>query len=218
MEVVVPWIDKMVEVTGAAIVIMADAWASQPNVTVEMVREFCLPYIEKIIRATNSPLRTMMDTGSWGERSVDDPREVLDVKMDMMVPGNAFKALRPFFLLVWNEDYEETGISRIRSYAEEKKVCLMLNVRPNLIEEGPPDVIVDDVRKLMMQGAGKGRFVLLLNLVPIGTPVEHVHAAVAAAKQFGVYPIAPDLDSRVFRMPDFMPFEEWMKKEGLPVD
>ena len=139
------------------------------------------------------------------------------VKMDMMVPGNAFKALRPFFLLVWNEDYEEVGIPRIRSYAQEKKVCLMLNVRPNLIEEGPPEVIVDNVRKLVKEGAGRGKFVLLLNLVPIGTPVEHVHAAVAAAKQFGTYPIAADLAGRAFRIPDFMPFEEWMKKEGLPV-
>jgi uroporphyrinogen decarboxylase len=217
MEVVVPWIDKIVEVTGAAIVVMADAWASQPNVTVEMVREFCLPYIEKIIRATNSPLRTVMDTGSWGERSVENPRDVLDIKMDMILPGNAFKALRPFFLLVWNEDYEEVGISRIRSYAEEKKVCLMLNVRPNLIEEGPPEVIVENVRKLIKEGAGKGKFVLLLNLVPIGTSVEHVHAAVAAAKQFGAYLIAPDLDSQAFRMPAFTPFEDWMRREGLPV-
>ncbi len=218
MEVVVPWIDKIADVTGAAIVIMADAWASQPNVTVDMVREFCVPYIEKIIRAANSPLRTVMDTGSWGERSVEDPREVLDVKMDMMVPGNAFKALRPFFLLVWNEDYEEIGISTVRDYAEEKKVCLMLNVRPNLIEEGPPQAIVENVRKVINEGAGSGKFVLLLNLVPVGTPIEHVHAAVAAAKQFGTYPIAADLASRQFRVPDFVPFEEWLKKEGLPVD
>jgi len=215
MEVVVPWIDKMVEATGAAIVVMSDAWASQPNVTVEMVREFCLPYTEKIIRATNSPLRTVFDTASWGERAVEDPREVLDLKMDMMTRGNKLKALRPFFLLVWNEDYEEVGIPSIRRYTEEKKVSLLLNTRPNLIEEGPPDVIVENVRKLIREGAGKGRFILLINLVPIGTPVEHVHAAVAAAKQFGVYPIAPDLDSQAFRMPAFIPFEEWVKKEGL---
>jgi hypothetical protein len=53
--------------------------------------------------------------------------------------------------------------------------------------------------------------------VPFGTPVEHVHAAVGAAKQFGAYPIAPDLDRLPFRMPSFKPFEEWMKKEGLPL-
>ena len=70
---------------------------------------------------------------------------------------------------------------------------------------------------MIKEGAGKGRLVLLINLVPIGTPVEHVHAAVAAAKQFGAYPLDPDLDRQAFNMPEFIPFEEWMKKEGLPV-
>jgi uroporphyrinogen decarboxylase len=217
MEVVVPWIDEMVEATNPSIVVMSDAWASQPNVTTEMVREFCLPYIEKIVRATNSPLRTVMDAGSWGERAVKDPREVLDLKMEMMVRGNALKALRPFFLLVWNEDYEEVGIPYMKSYAEEKKACLLINVRPDLIESGPPEAIVENVRKLIREGAGKGKSALLINLVPIGTPVEHVHAAVAAAKQFGVYPIIPDLDTQTFLKPVFVPFEEWRKKEGLPV-
>jgi hypothetical protein len=217
MEVVVPWIDKLVEATKASIVAITDAWASQPNVTTAMVREFCLPYVEKIARATNSPLRTVMDTASWGERAVNDPREVLDLKMEMMVRGNNFKALRPFFLLVWNEDYEEVGIPDVKRYTEEKKVSLLLNVRPDLIESGPPEAIVENVRKLVREGAGKGRFVLLINLVPFGTPVEHVHTAVAAAKQFGVYPIIPDLDTQTFLKPEFLPFEEWMKKEGLPV-
>ncbi len=104
-----------------------------------------------------------------------------------------------------------------RRYADEKKVCLVLNVRPDLVEEGPPEAIAENVRKLIGEGAGKGKFVLLMNLVPIGTPVEHVHAAVAAAKRFGAYPIASDLESRAFRMPEFPPFADWMNNEGLPV-
>lgn len=217
MEVVVPWIDKMVEAAGAAIVVMSDAWASQPNVTTDMVREFCLPYIEKVVRATNSPLRTVLDTGSWGERAVADPREVLDIKMEMMTRGNALRPLRPFFLLVWNEDYEEIGVPAARRYADERKVCLMLNLRPDLIESGPPEAIAGKVRELIREGAGKGRFVLLINLVPIGSPPEHVHAAVAAARRFGEYPIAPDLEDRPFRMPEPAPFADWVRKEGLPV-
>ncbi len=218
MEVVAPWIAKMAEVTSASVMVMSDAWASQPNMTMETVREFCLPYIEKIIRATSTSMRTTLDTGSWGERSVKDPRDVLDIKMDMMLPGNNFKALRPFFLLVWNEDYEEIGIPIARSYAGEKKVCLALNVRPNLIEEGPPEVIVDTVRKLMREGAGKGRLMLIVNLVPVGTPVEHVHAVVAAIKKLGRYPIAKDLDGMEVRLPAVTPFADWRKKGGLPVE
>ncbi len=215
MEVVVPWIEKIGEATQASVVVMSDAWASQPNMTVEMVREFCLPYIEKVIRATSTPQRTVMDTGSWGEGTVKDPRQVLDIKMDMMLPGNRLKAMRPFFLLVWSEDYEKIGILSARSYADEKKVCLMLNLRPDLLEEGPPQAIADTVRKVILQGAGKGRFAFLINLVPVRAPVANVHAAVAAAKQFGRYPISADPEAPPFRPPEFLPFDEWRRREGL---
>ncbi len=218
MEVVVPWIQKMAEKVQPSMVTMSDAWASQPNVTTEMVREFCLPYIHKIIAATSSPTRTVLDTGSWGERWVKDFREVLDIKMEMMVPGNRFPALRPFFLLVWNEDYEEVGISHVRGYAEEKRVCLMLNFSPNLIEEGPVEAILEMVRKLLREGAGKGRMVLLLNLVPMGTPPEHLHALVASVKQWGNYPIAHDLDLLPLKIPEKPNYGIWREKEGLPVD
>ncbi len=217
MEVIVPWIDKMVEVTGTSVVVMSDAWASQPNVTTRMVREFCLPYTEKIVRATNSAMRTVMNTGSWGERAVADPREVLDIKMEMITRGNPLPTLRPFYLLVWNEDYEEVGIEKIRAYAEEKKVCLLLNVRPDLIEAGPVERIVSTVRELVLKGAGGGRFTLLVNLIPPGTPEEHAQALVAAVRQFGTYPIAADLADKEFRMPSFASFADWCGKEGLPV-
>jgi hypothetical protein len=124
--------------------------------------------------------------------------------------------VRPFFLLVWNEDYEEIGIPSARSYADEKKVCLMLNLRPDLLEEGPPQAIADTVRKVILEGACKGRFSFLINLVPIRAPLENVHTAVSAAKQFGRYPISTDADAPLFRAPEFPPFDEWVKKEGLP--
>ena len=41
------------------------------------------------------------------------------------------------------------------------------------------------------------RFVLLFNLVPLGAPVEHGHAAVAAAKGFGLYPFRGPDDIRI---------------------
>jgi hypothetical protein len=215
--VLAPWIEKIGEETRASVIVMADAWASQPNVTVEMVREFCLPYVEKVIRATSTATRTVLDTGSWGERAVREPRDVLDIKMEMMIPGNRFPAMRPFYLLVWNEDYEEVGIPLLRAYADEKKVCLMLNVRPDLIEEGTPQAIAQTIRGLIREGAGRGRFALLLNLIPVGTGVENVHAAVAAARQFGRYPIPEDLEAIAFRPPVTLPFDAWLKKYGLPL-
>ncbi len=207
----------MAEVTESSIIVMSDAWASQPNMTTEMVREFCLPYIEKIIRETSTSMRTVLDTANWGERSVKDPTEVLDIKMDMMLPGNNFKSLRPFFLLVWNEDYEQIGIPLVRSYANRKKVCLALNFRPDLIEAGPKEAIIENARKLIGEGAGKGRCMLIINLIPLGTPAETVHTLMAAVRRFGRYPVATDLATMAVPEPVFVPFEEWLAKEGLPV-
>ena len=217
MEVVVPWIERMAEVSGASLVVMCDPWASHPGVTADLTREFCLPYIEKVVRATGSPLRTVTDTGSRGERAAGNPREALDLKMEMAAAGNRLKSLRPLFLLVWDEDYEEVGIPLVKGYAEERKVCLLLNLRPELIASGPPEAIVEGVRGLVREGAGEGRSALLIDRVPRGTPVEHVHTAVAAARQFGVYPIIPDLHTQTFLPPECIPFEEWWRRDGLPV-
>lgn len=217
MEVVVPWIIKMAEVTNTSMVIMSDAWASQPNVTTDMVREFCLPYVERVIRSTSTPVRTVLDTGSWGERAVHDPREVLDIKMRMMQAGNDHPSTRPFFLLVWNEDYEAVGIPLFRDYADRKRVCLMLNFRPDLIEAGPTRKIAGRVCALLKEGGGRGRFVILVNLVPVGTPAENLHTLVAAVRRFGAYPIREDLDPGELHPPPLRPFADWMREEGLPV-
>ncbi len=217
MEVVVPWIARMVRETGSSIVVMSDAWASPPNATLEMVEEFCLPYVHKIIKATNSPIRTVFDSGVWGERAAD-PRAVLDMKMQMMVPGNDFKALRPFFLLVWSEDYDAVGIPFLRRYADGKKVCLLLNIFPPDIEAGPPERIAELIKRLVREGAGSGRFALLANLIPIGTPVEHAHAVVEAVKQFGTYPVDPAaLADQPFHMPAVEPFDDWYRRDGLRI-
>ncbi len=217
MEVIVPWIRAMIRATGCAMVVMSDAQASPPIASPSMLREFCLPYVAKINRATSTPQCTVCDTGTWGEGMVNDLREVLDIKMAMMRGGNTMHSTRPYYLLVWQEDYDKVGIPAVRAYAEEQGVCLMLNTSPLLVGSGPAGAIADKVRALIREGAGKGRFALLINMVPPGTPVEHVHTAVAAARQFGRYPLARDIERMKFEMPAVEPFEQWVKKNGLPV-
>ena len=218
MEVVVPWIRTMIKETGTSMVVMSDAQASPPIISPKMIREFCLPYIEKVIRATSTPQCTVIDTATWGEGWVKNPREVLDIKMDMMRSGNKLHCMRPYYLLVWQEDFEKVGIPPIRAYAEEKKICLMLNIQPILLGTGAPEMIVETVRRLIREGAGAGRFAVTINMVPVNAPVENVHVAVAAVKQFGRYPISADLNSQPFQRPTVVSFAQWVKKHGLPIE
>jgi hypothetical protein len=55
---------------------------------------------------------------------------------------------------------------------------------------------------------------MFLAQVPAATPPEHVHAAVAALKTYGRYPIAEDLDGVEFHVPEFEPFDVWLRERG----
>ncbi len=216
-EVCIPWVGKLIDETGTAVVAMSDAQASLPIVSPKLIRTFVLPYVERTIKSTSTPQCTVLSTGVWGEGKIRHSREMLDLKMDMMLPGNRFRALRPFFLLVWKEDYEKTGIPLLKTYADEKSINLMLNVPPLLFDKGAVDDIVETVRKLISQGAGTGLFSLLLNMIPPGVSEEKIHTAVAAIKQMGTYPIRADIDQVAFEAPLFEPFEKWRKDHALPV-
>ncbi|MDD5711638.1 MAG: uroporphyrinogen decarboxylase family protein [Smithellaceae bacterium] len=216
-EVVVPWIRRMIKEAGSSMVVMSDAQASPPIVSPALIREFCLPYVEKVIRATSTAQCTVVDTGTWGESRVKNATEILDIKTEMMRRGNNLHATRPYYLLVWYEDYDKVGIPAIRSYADKKKICLMLNVQHDLVGTGTHEQIVGLVRRLIREGAGDGRFAILINMVSAGTPPENVHAVVAAVKQYGRYPISPEILAEPFAMPVISPFPEWFKKYGLPV-
>jgi len=92
-----------------------------------------------------------------------------------------------------------------------------LEIRPELWRAGSRKQIVDAVCRALESAQPNGRFALLMHHIPAGTPVEHVHAAVAAVRQFGRYPIAAPLDRRAFRSPQTVPFPQWVHRHGLAV-
>ncbi len=46
---------------------------------------------------------------------------------------------------------------------------------------------------------------------------KELSAAVAAIKQFGRYPVSSVIDPGSFRAPSFEPFDDWIRKNALPV-
>jgi hypothetical protein len=94
----------------------------------------------------------------------------------------------------------------------------MLNIQPILLGTGALEMIVETVRRLIREGAGAGRFAVTINMIPVNAPVENVHVAVAAVKQFGRYPINANLESQPFQRPTVVSFGQWVKKHGLPIE
>ena len=171
-EVVVPWIRKLIEATGASTVVMCDAEARPPILSPSLIRRFCLPHVEAVIRATSSPTCAVIDAAAWGEDQVADHGDTLEIK----------------------------------AYASRQKVSRVLNLRPDVWCADSAGQVVDAVCELLEEGEQDGSAVLLINHIPVGTPVEYVQTAVAAARQFGRYPIAERLPRQAFQNPEVVPF------------
>jgi uroporphyrinogen-III decarboxylase len=177
-EVVVPWIRKLIEDTGASAVVMWDAEARPPIMSPSLIRRFCLPHVEAVIQATRSAACTVIDAAAWGEEQVADHGETLEIK----------------------------------AYAGRQNVDRVLNLQSDTFRADSAGQVVDAVCRLLEEGEQDGSAVLLINHIPVGTPVDLVHAAVAAVKQFGRYPIAERLPRQAFRIPATVLFQQWMRR------
>jgi len=83
-----------------------------------------------------------------------------------------------------------------------------------LLHNGPVEAIVERIKSYIENFARDGRCLIHLNQIPLDTPSEHVHAAVAACHTYGRYPIAENLDDVQFEIPEREDFSDFRKKIG----
>ena len=98
------------------------------------------------------------------------------------------------------------------AFAREKKMPLMLGLDTVLLQEGPVAKIVERCRRYVLAGSQAERLTMFLNDVSVNTPPEHIHAAIAAVRHFGKYPVE-ERPVESFRMPDVEPFQTFLAKK-----
>ena len=169
--VIAPWIVCQREHAGDdnATAGGADAVASPPILSVTMVREFCLHYVQRLEKLVGKVRLAAL----WGERFLDDPREYLDVKR-LAYPGT-FQALDP--------DVTALGPALFKAYADEHDMTLVMGLDAALIEQGPVNAIRSRAQRFIDEAGPDGRFILFINDIPYDTPPDHVRAAVAVAHE-----------------------------------
>jgi len=170
-EVVAPWImcqrrdcGRDETATGS------DALASPPLLSIKLVREFCLQYIKRLEELVG---RVRL-AGLWGESSLSEPRQLLDIKRQGS--PTSIQALDP--------DVTALGPALFKRYADQTGVALVLGMDAHLICNGPVSEIKARARRFIEEGGSTGRFILFMNDVPYDTPAEHVHAVVATAREY----------------------------------
>lgn len=193
-QVLIPWINILrKEAGGNLLVLGADAWASPPNFTIEMLEEFDIPYVLKIkeICGTGSA------SGWWGDCKVKDPQRLIDLKAK--VP--------PGYLYGFDPDPNVLGPEIYKNTALQHNLPLALGIDAGLLCDGPVEILTERIRRYIKIGAPGGKFFILLNSIPAITSPEHIHLAVKAVHTFGKYPIE-DFDNNIVS-PTLTPAEKW---------
>lgn len=180
-----------------------DPWASFPVITPEMYREFVLPEVKAlrdILQADGYRIAVM---GAWGDARAEDPVALLEERVRLQ---GALRGLDP--------DVQRLGPELYAAVANRQRVALGLGIDSRLIHDGPVEAIVGRVRDYIGRAARNGRLTLIINNVPGNTPPAHIHAVVAAARFYGLYPIGERLEELPFHMPDYEPFEDFARRKG----
>ena len=116
---------------------------------------------------------------------------------------------------VLDPDLFDVGPERVKEFADKVDVSVAAGVDANLLKKGPVQAIADRIKLYIDKLGRDGRCMIHLNQIPIETPPEHIHAAVAACRAYGRLPIADNLDEISFDIPSRESFAEFIRSKGI---
>jgi len=202
-EVLIPWVQTQREAIAqpGASGNGADAAASPPIVTVKILEEFVMPYVARM----KEKIGNVTSMGYWGYSYLYKHPENFRKMLELMA------SVSPGLLMCLDPDVAVTGPEPYVEFARERNIPLMLGLDTLLLQDGPTVKIVDRCRRYVLAGAQARSQLFFFNDVSVNTPVENVHAAIAAVRHFGKYPIENrPLES--FRMPEFESFRSFIER------
>jgi uroporphyrinogen-III decarboxylase len=204
-EVLIPWVQAQREAIGKpeAFGNGADAAASPPIVNAEIFEEFVAPYVLRM----NEKIGNVISMGYWGYSHLFGHPAKFRRMLELMA------AMSPALLMCLDPDVNRTGPEPYVLFARERKMPMMLGIDTVLLQEGPPEKIVERCRRYVLSGSRAERLTIFLNDVSVNTPPENMHAAIAAVRHFGKIPVA-DRPLESFRMPEVVPFADFLERQG----
>ena len=170
-EIIAPWIvcqrqRYKYNVTATC----SEAIASPPLLTVPLIREFCLKYIERLEKTVGN----IRLSGLFGERLLDNPEELLDIKKQGC--PSSIQALDP--------DATELGPAFFKKYADKHNMAIIMGIDTNIIQDGPVGEIKNRIRTFIHQAGRDGRFCVYINYIPYDAKPKHIHAVVSTAHEY----------------------------------
>lgn len=209
-EVLAPYITAMRTAIGqpGALADGNDAWASPPMITLGIMDDFVVAYTERL-RSLLGP--KVVTRGNWGDSRSRDPgfpEEFMARKLKTS----------PGFLSVLDPDLYRLGPGRVKTFADRHGAHLTAGVDATLLQTGPVEAIIERIRAYIDAMARDGRCAIYLNQIPGDAPPGHIHAAVAACRALGSFPIPENLDAVPVDVPEKESFVEFLRRKGVRLE
>ena len=175
-EVLAPWLSYQKAHFHAATKISgADAVASLPIVNVSILRDWALPYIQRLRELTGLELRVV---NWWGESYLKHPEEMLAMLALKAAAG-------PGIIQGQDPDVAALGPEFYTDYASRHGLPLILGVGAGFLAQSRPEQVAERVREYAEAGRQAPGFALYLCNVDAETPPENLRAAVRAVRESG---------------------------------
>jgi 5-methyltetrahydrofolate--homocysteine methyltransferase len=171
-EVLAPYINEFCRrFPNVTVVPGSDAVASLPFITLDMMEEFALHYIERLRSLTSN--KVIVDNW-WGDSFVDDQEKFWEFKL----------RANPLYLKVQDPDLYRVGAQKAKDYAVARDLPVMFGVSNNLLTTGPAEAIEQRIHEYLEIAEPGGKNLLYLCNFSSETPPEFVKASVEAIKKF----------------------------------
>jgi len=171
-EVLAPYINDFCRrFPDVTVVPGSDAVASLPFISLDMLEEFALHYIERLRSLTNN--KTIVDNW-WGDSFVEDQEKFWEFKL----------RANPLYLKVQDPDLYRVGAQKAKDYATERDLPVMFGVSNNLLMSGTTEEIEKRIHEYLEIAEPGGKNLLYLCNFSSETPVENVKASVEAIQKF----------------------------------
>jgi uroporphyrinogen-III decarboxylase len=152
----------------------ADAMASPPILSPELIKEWVIPYFLRLIELVGPDVYLP----NWvGDKYFKNPEEMFNMKLEVC----------PAFLEVQDPDVEAIGPEICKEYAVKHNVPLVLGLGAAFIATAKPEEVFKRVKYYVQVGGENGGFYLYLCNLGATTPTENVVAAMEAVERYGTY-------------------------------
>ena len=204
-EVLAPYINEFCRrFPGVKVVPGSDAVASLPFISLQMMEDFALHYIERLRSLTDD--KAIVDNW-WGDSFVEDQDKFWQFKL----------RANPLYLKVQDPDLYRVGAQKAKDYAVERDLPVMFGVSNNLLMQGPSAEIEKRIHEYLEIMEPGGKSLLYLCNFSSETPPEFVRASVDAIQKFRAGE-RPWLGQHTSGSPEAADYEKFGKKTQAQKD